>query len=64
MENNNDKIDNNNSPFNLKLLCELTRSSYGNYDLDNTFAVFKTVDNLLYLVYSTKSKSIYLHGFR
>jgi len=58
MENNNDKISNNNSPFNLKLLCELTKSSYGNYDLDNTFAVFKTVDNLLYLVYSTKTKSI------
>ena len=31
---------------------------YAYYDLDNTFAVFKTVDNLLYLVYSTKSKSI------
>ena len=47
MENNIDKIGNNNSPFNLKLLCELTKSSYGNYDLDNTFAVFKTVYYLL-----------------
>ena len=48
----------NNNPMNIKLLFEVTKSSYGCFDLDNTFAVFKTVNNLLYLVYSTKIKSI------
>ena len=56
MEKNNDLILN--CPNNMKLLCEVTKSSYGCFDLDNTFSVFKAVNNLLYLIYSTKIKSI------
>ena len=58
MKNNNNEINKNNNPNNIKLLCEITKSSYGCFDLDNTFAVFKTFNNLLYLVYSTKYKSL------
>ena len=49
---------NNNNPINLIFYKELTNSSYGCFDLDNTFTVFKSISNILYLVYSTKAKSL------
>ena len=49
--------DNDDSP-NLKLFGELTNNSYSSFDLDNTFAAFKTVNDFLFLVYSTKSNSL------
>ena len=49
---------NDNKPPNLKLLCEVTKNSYGSFDLDNTFDVFISVDNYIFLVYSAKSRSI------
>ena len=45
-------------PPDLKLLCELTKNSYGSFDLDNTFATFKSINNFLLLVYSTKLGSL------
>ena len=51
-------IEKNEEKPNLKLFCEVTKNSYGCFDLDNTFDVFRTVNDLLMLVYSTKSKSI------
>ena len=50
----NDKFE----PPNLKLFCELTKNSYGSFDLDNTFAAFKTINDFLFLVYSTKTCSL------
>ena len=43
---------------NLKIISKIKEESYNNEDLDNTFIVFKSIDNLLYLVYSTKNNSI------
>lgn len=54
-------MDNINNPINLILYRELTKSSYGCFDLDNTFAVFKSLNKILYLVYSTKAKSLILY---
>ena len=46
------------NPENLKLLNTITSESYADIDIDNTFTVFKTIKDLLYLVYSKKNKSI------
>ena len=51
-------IEKNEEKPNLKLFCEVTKNSYGCFDLDNTFEVFNSVNDILMLVYSTKSKSI------
>jgi WD40 repeat protein len=58
MDNKNAKNDENNNPINLKYSFQITDNSYGCFDLDNTFTVFKKIYNKLYLVYSTKYKSI------
>ena len=54
----NTKNNDDNNPINLKYSFQVTDNSYGCFDLDNTFTVFKTISNILYLVYSTKYKSI------
>ena len=55
-------MDNNNSfdsnINNLKLLTDLTKDSYADILLDNTFVIFKSINELIYLVYSNKDKSI------
>ena len=48
-------------PPNLKLYGEVTNNSYGCFDLDNTFDVFKTINDFLFLVYSTKSRSLIIY---
>ena len=42
----------------IKLLFEVTKNSYGSFDLDNTFDSFYTINKLLFLVYSTKARSL------
>lgn len=42
----------------IKYLSDLTKDSYAHYWLDNVFTVFKSVDNILILIYSTKQLSI------
>ena len=51
-------INNERCPPNLKLYSEISKNSYGCFDLDNTFTAFKSVSEYLFLVYSTKSKSL------
>ena len=46
------------NPINLKFLYQITDNSYGCFDLDNTFTVFMSINKIIYLVYSTKYKSI------
>ncbi len=46
------------NPFKITYLKDLTKDSYAQFWLDNTFTVFKSVDNLLLLIYSTKNLSI------
>ena len=48
-------------PPNLKLFGEITKNSYSSFDLDNTFSTFKTINDFLFLVYSTKSCSLICH---
>ena len=43
---------------NLNLFYEIKEESYINEDLDNTFIIFYSIDNILYLIYSTNKKSI------
>jgi len=49
---------NGSNPKDIKLLSNITKESYAEVDLDNTFTVFKSINDLLYLIYSTKNKSI------
>ena len=42
----------------IQLLNNLTNDSYSDYTLDNTFAAFKSIDDIFYLIYSNISKSI------
>ena len=42
----------------IKLLNDLTKDSYSDYILDNTFTLFKSIDDIIYLIYSNINKSI------
>ena len=44
--------------FDISLLFNVTNDSYTMRDLDNVFTIFNSFEDLLYLVYSTKKKSI------
>ena len=47
-----------NNPKDIQLLSNIVNDSYGFSDLDNSFTVFKTINDILYLIYTTKNKSI------
>jgi len=46
------------NPKNIELLNTLTKDSKIQYDLDNTFCAFKSINDLLYLIYVDKNNSI------
>ena len=48
----------NDNPKNIKIISEVTKDSYANVTLDNSFVVFKSIYNILYLIYSSNNKSI------
>ena len=52
------KIENKFNPNNIQLLNNLTKDSYSDYTLDNTFTVFNSIDNIIYLIYTNIKKSI------
>ena len=52
------KFKQNKAPTNIKLLYTIEEKSYADYGLDNSFAVFNSFNNILYLVYSTRKKSM------
>ena len=55
----NNFINNSKNPNNLKFLIDISKDSYSDSDyLDNTFTVFKSINNTLQLIYSTQNKSI------
>ena len=45
-------------PQNLKELSQITKDSYSDDVSDNTFTVFKSIQDFIFLVYATKNKSI------
>ena len=52
------KLKPNNDIKRIKLLLDVDDDSFAYKDLDNTFSTFKSIDNILYLVYSDREKSI------
>ena len=54
----NNSQDINTSNVNLYYFKNITKNSYAYYDIDNTFSVIKSIDNILLLIYSNKKKSI------
>ena len=51
-----------NNPINIHLIKELTNDSYIDYPLDNTFIVNTSVDDIIYLIYSTNKNSIIFYN--
>lgn len=52
------KADNNNEIKDIKFLSDISNDSYAYNDLDNTFSTFKSIDNIYYLIYADREKSI------
>ena len=46
------------NPLNIQYLKDITQDSYSYFYLDNTFTVFNSVNNILYLIYSTRNRAI------
>jgi WD40 repeat protein len=46
------------TPAKISYFKDVTKDSFSYFYLDNTFTVFNSVNNILYLVYATKDKSI------
>ena len=42
----------------IKFIKELTKDSFSNYYVDNTFTVFKSINEILYLIYANNKNSI------
>ena len=42
----------------IKFLSNITKDSYNHWCSDNSFIVFKSIDNIIYIVYSNEFKSI------
>ena len=49
---------NGSNPKDIKLLKSIIKDSFAEIDIDNTFTVFKSINDILYLIYSNKNKSI------
>ena len=49
---------NNLSPKDIQYKNDLAKDSFSQYDYDNVFTVFKSLNNLLYLIYTNINKSI------
>ena len=54
----NDIITTKKEELNLKFLKNIVDDAYCPINLDNTFIIFESIDNILYLIYSNKNKSI------
>lgn len=47
-----------NNPKSIKLLSDIDKDSYACTNLDNIFSIFKSVNDVLMLIYSNKNKSL------
>ena len=56
--NDNDNDSDNECPKDIKLLEDITNDSFTSINIDNTFTVFKSINDILLLIYSNKDKSI------
>ena len=48
----------NRNPKEIQLLSDITKDSYSGTNLDNTFNIFKSINNKYYLVYANENKSL------
>ena len=46
------------NPKNIELLSDITKDSYSCTNLDNTYNIFKSLNNKLYLIYTNENKSL------
>ena len=46
------------NPTDIELLSDITNNSFSSINIDNTFTIFQSIKDILYLVYSTINKSI------
>ena len=46
------------NPKNIEFLYDIIEDSYSDHTLDNTFCTFKSINNILYLIYSNEKISI------
>ena len=51
-------IEHEQNPNKLKLLKDITKDSYSDIYSDHSFIIFMSINNILYLLYSNKEKSI------
>ena len=51
-------IEYNSEPEDIEYFGDLTEDSYVDYSFDNSFTVFNSINDILYLIYSNKDKSI------
>ena len=58
------KLNQNKAPTNIKLLYTIEEKSYADYGLDNSFALFNSFNNIIYLVYSTRKKSMICYDIK
>ena len=58
----NSNIKKNSNPKEISFLKELTIDSFSGYDLRNTFEIFKSFNEIIYLVYTNRNKSIILYN--
>ena len=58
MKENNDNFSN---PKNIQFLKYLTKDVESGYLFDNAFSIFKSINNILYLIYSNVEKSIIIY---
>ena len=52
------------NPKDIQYYEDITEDSYSYYYLDNTFSIFNSINNISYLIYSTKKKSIISYNLK
>ena len=58
-----DNINNNiNGPLGVNFIMELTKDSYSTYHLYNSFTTFKSINDIFYLIYANKVKSMIIYN--
>ena len=58
-----DKLKNNcenENPKNIKFLSDIVNDSYAHCNLDNSFTIFKSINDILYLIYANKKSLLYV----
>ena len=54
----------NENKCNFQFLSQITQDSYSNVTLDNSFTVFKSINNILCLIYANRNKSIICYDLK